>query len=80
MLCLYVWYYFGVLFEIECRDSFVDAVGSVSVKSSIQMLLKFAARMTSLWMLLFAGVPSEVGFVRKGESVSLCLSMIIAVC
>ena len=42
--------------------------------------LSVAVGSLSIKSLLFAGVPLEIGFVRKGESVSLCLSIIIAVC
>ena len=53
--------------EIVCRDSFGFAVGSLSVKISSQMLLKFAARMMSSWMWLFAGGSSGGVFTIKGE-------------
>ena len=75
-----MWYFFWSIAEIECRDSFVVAVGSLSVKISSQMLLKFAARMMSSWVWLFAGGSSGGVFIIKGERVVLCLCKITEVC
>ena len=54
-------------------------MGSLSVKISSQMLLKFAARMISSWVWMFAGVSSGCVLIIKGDSVELCLCKITGV-
>ena len=60
-------------FDCRCSGEFV----SQKFKPDV---VKVCCMDDKLWLWLFTGGPSEGVFARKGESVALCLSMIIEVC